>query len=222
MKEKQAYLKKMRTMTNFKMGFIIGLLVATLLLSIFTRFYENDANQLDINSIEKISIHNVSQKRSQNNEPQIMVVNSTLQSHNVPTLIKIEDNKIRSLTQKKIDKKISYMNDEQLEKLLWLIDYTNKKLPNEIFNQEAIDHSWATIRQAELEYSFYDESSLRDIGTLKSVVCKSKHCQIEVEIPSYHDFNPSSISNWIIPASVNILSNKHENQTKLIKIIISR
>ena len=70
------------------------------------------------------------------------------------------------------------------------------------FANEPIDSDWALSKQAELEYSFYNISPLRNIGQLKNIVCRSQFCEVSLQIPAGTLLESSDYRRWSNPVSV--------------------
>ncbi|MBV1909168.1 MAG: hypothetical protein KUG78_07580 [Kangiellaceae bacterium] len=112
--------------------------------------------------------------------------------------------------------------DEDLVNIEKMLLHWNDKAPAEYFESESIDSSWAIEKQAELEYTFYEQSALRDLGMLDSIVCKSRTCQVVVKIPVSTQLKPSHYLDWSNPISVAIKDDATDAELKTIDIYISR
>lgn len=216
-------------MNTFTKGFFVG--VTTVLVFFFVINFFNSTekilteNQPNKYSVDKGTVSLVTNKLSIKEEF-IKKEASFNKTDGLQSLIKHKVKngrpKISQTDIFKITNRIKELSPDEIIAVVNLIDHITTKLPNELFEKEDIDYDWSIIRTAELEYNFYDQSNLQNIGELKSIICKSMHCQIKITIPSYEKFHPSNVTSWLIPASVTVKSNQKDNDQKLIEIIVAR
>ena len=122
----------------------------------------------------------------------------------------------------RIEKILEGLNDEDLKRVESMVSRLNEKSPSEKFAVESIDSEWSLTKQAELEYSFYEGSVLKDLGNLDSVVCKSKTCQVKVSIPSDLELRPSHFMDWSDPVATSLMPHQDDPQLKTLEIYIER
>ena len=122
----------------------------------------------------------------------------------------------------KILSKVNALDDKSLYRLEHLIDGLNQKIPNELFAEENIDPEWALKKQTDLEYAFYDKSSLKDLGELDSIDCKSQHCLVRVTVPKRTKLNPSYFHGWANPVMVKIDRKNDNTDRKTLELYIQR
>ena len=112
---------------------------------------------------------------------------------------------------------INSKDTEELYAIKRMIQNMNRKSPVERFNEEALNHQWSLKKQAELEYSFYSHSPLKDIGELDSISCKSSLCKIDVSVPSDTMLRPSFYDGWNHTLSMTMhQSNNGQSRIELI------
>ncbi len=122
----------------------------------------------------------------------------------------------------RIEKILEGLNDEDLKRVESMVSRLNEKSPSEKFAVESIDAEWSLTKQAELEYSFYESSSLRDLGNLDSVICKSQSCQVKVSIPSDLNLRPSHFMDWSNPVATTLMPHQEDPDSKTLVIYIKR
>jgi hypothetical protein len=122
----------------------------------------------------------------------------------------------------RIEKILEGLNDEDLKRVEFMVSRLNEKSPSEKFAVESIDAEWSLTKQAELEYSFYESSSLRDLGNLDSVICKSQSCQVKVSIPSDLNLRPSHFMDWSNPVATTLMPHQEDPDSKTLVIYIKR
>jgi hypothetical protein len=122
----------------------------------------------------------------------------------------------------RIEKILEGLNDEDLKRVEFMVSRLNEKSPSEKFAVESIDAEWSLTKQAELEYSFYESSSLRDLGNLDSVICKSQSCQVKVSIPSDLNLRPSHFMDWSNPVPTTLMPHQEDPDSKTLVIYIKR
>ncbi len=114
------------------------------------------------------------------------------------------------------------LNEDDLKRVESMISRLNERSPSEKFEVEDIDAEWSLSKQAELEYSFYESSSLRDLGNLDSVICKSQSCQVKVSIPSDLNLRPSHFMDWSNPVATTLMPHQEDPDSKTLVIYIKR
>jgi len=123
------------------------------------------------------------------------------------------------------EKIVAMLDDFQLDELSHIekmLKHWNDKTPAEYFKTEPTDSNWSLEKQAELEYTFYEQSALKDLGSLESIRCKSRTCQVKVKIPSDTELKPSHYLDWSRPISVAINKSSDGLEFKTVEIYISR
>ncbi len=123
---------------------------------------------------------------------------------------------------KNIIKMLNNFNTKDLARIESILKHLNDKTPDEQFNSEPIDANWSLKKQAELEYTFYEQSALKDFGTLESIRCKSETCQVRVQVPADLSLKPSHYMDWSNPVSVSINPKQDDLELSTIEIYISR
>lgn len=136
------------------------------------------------------------------------------------TIPNIENSKQQ--TKNQIVNKLEEFELGDLNRIKDILDNLNPKMPKEIFEEEFVDEEWSLKKQSELEYTFYDKSRLKDIGSLKSINCKSQYCRVRVQVAGDLEFNPSYVFDWSQPASVSIYPDRDDSSAKTIEIFIAR
>ena len=132
------------------------------------------------------------------------------------------ENTLGSKERTRIEKILEGLNDEDLKHVESMVSRLNEKSPSEKFAVESIDPEWSLTKQAELEYGFYEDSVLKDLGNLDSVVCKSKTCQVKVSIPSDLELRPSHFMDWSNPVATSLMPHQDDPQLKTLEIYIER
>lgn len=117
---------------------------------------------------------------------------------------------------------LNNFNTKDLARIESILKHLNDKTPSERFDSESIDTDWSLKKQTELEYTFYEQSALKDLGTLESIRCKSKTCQVKVEVPAGLKLKPSHYMDWSNPVSVSINPSQDNSNFSTIEIYISR
>ncbi len=123
---------------------------------------------------------------------------------------------------KRIQDKLDTFNQNDLARIENILNQLNALPPKKLFENESIDPIWAEQKQVELEYSYYNDSQLKDIGDLESIRCKSQHCQVKVQILKGEKLKPSYYMDWSNPVSVRITPNQNNPASQTIEIYIPR
>lgn len=226
-------------MNQFSKGFAAGFISLSALIAGYYVLFKpsgkasGDALQTSINQSEPFLQTPAPDRKIQTSDTRkILTAPSPIkktksQTNNKTQYTEDEINKVVSkskqlMTKNKIINKLDQFSQNDLARIEYILDRLNAKLPKELFEEEPIDYQWSAKRQAELEYSYYDKSQLKDIGDLESITCKSQHCQVKVQIPADLKFNPSYVLGWSQPASVSVLDNPVDHSYKTVVIIIAR
>ena len=122
----------------------------------------------------------------------------------------------------RIEKILGGLNDYDLTRVESFVSSLYDKTPSEKFELENIDSKWSLEKQAELEYSFYESSALRDLGNLESVICKSQSCQVKVSIPSDLELRPSHFVDWSNPVETTLIPHFSDPESKTLVIYVKR
>lgn len=112
--------------------------------------------------------------------------------------------------------------DSELARLESILEQFEQPTPGEQFALEKIDDNWSLEEQTKLEYSFYEQSPLRNLGELQSVKCKTQLCQIRVQVPKYIKLKPSYYMDWLNPVSVELTPSASDKDSRMIEIYLAR
>lgn len=211
-------------MKNFAFGFFAGLTIA----------YSYNFFILNSNSAEEVTSSPVMELREESYVKQND--KATFHQHTPTKLPRENDNNQKVSAnievgnrktsdgpeRNRIENILKGLNKEDLKRVESMVSRLKEKSPIEKFEAESIEPEWSLMKQAELEYSFYESSVLRDMGNLDSVICKSQSCQVKVSIPSDLDLSPSHFVDWYDPVATNLMPHQSDPDLKTLIIYIQR
>ncbi len=88
------------------------------------------------------------------------------------------------------------VDDDKLKSAIEMLDTTLQKDPREIFFSEERNNEIATVRENELESSFYEKRPYGGLAKIRSLECKTSLCRVEIELPEGATFNPFPLIRW--------------------------
>jgi len=216
-------------MKNYALGFISGLLITVVLILANDReippHQTRDNISLDQNdrelsaspevaAIKKALISRPNMIKTKGNEVKV-----------TPSIDEIPTNILKSNELQGKDKILDMLDDfsnNELARIESILKHWNDETPEERFKSEGIDTNWSLNKQAELEYSYYEQSPLKDLGILESIKCKTQTCQVTVIVPVNFKLKPSHYMDWSYPAAVRIKYNQDDSDSKTLNIYLNR
>jgi hypothetical protein len=123
---------------------------------------------------------------------------------------------------RKIIEMLDSFDANDLARIESILTHLNDKTPSERFEIEPVDVNWSLQKQAELEYSFYEKSALKDVGTLESIRCKSQLCEVRVTVPADVNLKPSHYMDWSTPVSTSIHPSQSDPDSKEIVMYLNK
>lgn len=216
-------------MNKFSYGLLVGVAFTIGVKLIFNQIFEVEAAanpSIPIDSpLEKITTPHLKDTDTTSPSSVNATVLPLLNEVNTVQAETIEHSVKTTAKNATIEKIESLLNDFTPDEL-FLIEKTllhwNDQTPAEYFKTESIDPDWSLSKQVELEYTFYERSNLRNLGTLDSIQCKSRTCQVKVQIPTNTELKPSDYIDWSNPISVAIKKGGKDSEFKTVEIYISR
>ncbi|MCO7226582.1 hypothetical protein [Pleionea sp. CnH1-48] len=203
-------------MGKFFLGLVTGSFLTVVAYSTFSSVEED----------KKQDEHTYIQQPLANMQRQEPVLNIQEKKQNItPVLI---ENQHKQLKEESADldenliKHIRSLNEEQYVQLQSFLQNLGKKTSKERFISESTKSTSSLERQSELEYSFYQNASLKDLGVLKSIDCRTSICLVQITAPIDTKLMPSNLMDWVMPEAIEINSTgDEENPEQLIELYIS-
>lgn len=121
-----------------------------------------------------------------------------------------------------LQKIIGELNSNEIELVKSWISRINEKKPKELFESEEVDSVWSTVKQSELEYSFYDNTSFSEIATLDSVNCKSSLCRVRISLYGGDKNSVHLFSAWSNPVSMHLGPHEENSESQKLEIYVAR
>jgi hypothetical protein len=121
-----------------------------------------------------------------------------------------------------LHKIISNLNSNEIKLVKSWISRINEKRPRELFESEVVDPTWSTVKQSELEYSFYDNTSFGEIATLDSVNCKSSLCRVRISLYGGDKNSVHLFSAWSNPVSMHLRPHEENSESQKLEIYVAR
>lgn len=198
-------------MKNFSLGIIVGLILAALYSFLGQESGKpvnsnvplvNDRKESNVQAVATSKpinqITNTVNKTAQIQQPKAEIaISSEVQEQEVMA-------RNESTEKDRIIGMLDSFDSNDLSRIESILTHLNDKTPSERFEAESVDVNWALQKQADLEYSFYEKSALKDVGTLESIRCKSQLCQVRVLVPADVNLKPSHYMDWSTPISTSI------------------
>ena len=222
-------------MNVFMKGFFLGVVTTIIVVYLLGYFDQKDLPK-ELNELANEKMDLTVEEKNTNKNASLLVENDsisdpldkvTLQESKIRIKAKLHEQldattaNIRS-DRFLINRMLDELDQSNLSRLIGIIEQLDAKQPGELFELEEVDPVWSLKKQSELEFSFYEQSSLRDLGNLDSVVCKTNFCKVSISLPKSTDVGPSDYLGWANPRSVSIQNDPSNNDTKVIFLIVGK
>lgn len=209
-------------MKQIAVGFCIGILVTLAVQSLLVPQKENE--QILVNPPTMIISENFSDQAENNNAPKPQIVSKapkSVTSAKKPSNASSSD-EYSSSDLTRVVNRVKLLDKEKLTALTQILDNMDKPLAYQRFDSEVKDLEWAEKTQVELEYSFYSESPLNDIGQLHSVECKTQLCKVQVLVSNDTSVKPSHYMDWSDPVAIMYSPNPNDDSSRFVDIYVHR
>ncbi len=216
-------------MKNFSLGIIAGLLLAALYsyfgnesdkpvnagIPLTNAWKESNPCAVDTPApSSQANSHVTKTKQIEQSKAEIAITNEAQEQEKIVGDGATEKDKIIGM--------LDVFDSNDLSRIKSILTHLNDKTPSERFEDEPLDVNWALQKQADLEYSFYEKSALRSVGTLESIQCKTQLCQVRISVPLGLELKPSHYMDWSNPISTLISASEKDPTLKEVVIYLNK